>query len=103
MADKVNSYGRSGLDINQARNRTVSKVDRGEGARSKSRSEAPRDAVEVSDTATRLKQIETRLANSSEVDQARVDKVRQRIQAGEYKVDPAKVAQKMLKLEQDLS
>lgn len=103
MADKISSYGQAGLDISQAKSRSVEKSERGAGADAKARSEAPRDSVDITDTAVNLKRIEARLANMSEVDEGKVQAMRDRIESGDYRIDPEKLAQKLRKLEQDLS
>ena len=81
----------------------MAKTDRAAGPGAKDRSEAPRDAVELTDTATNLQRIEARLTDVSDVDPQRVDAMRRRIESGDYRVDHEKLAQKLLKLEQDLT
>ncbi len=103
MTDKVSGYGRVGLDIGPSRNRAVSrsepKVDTGATQRSRQN----RDAVEITDTAARLKQIEGRLKDVPDVDQARVEALRKRVESGDYQPDPARIAQKLMRMEQDLA
>ena len=103
MADKISTYGRAGLDISQTKARSVDKAERGAGADTKGRSEAPRDSVEITDTAVNLKRIEASLASISEVNEGKVQAMRERLDSGDYKIDPEKLAQKLRKLEQDLS
>lgn len=103
MTDKIGGYGRPGVDVNQAKARQVEKPERSGETGAKARSESARDAVSITDTAANLKRIEASLAQQPEVDRARVDAVRERVESGNYKVDADKVAQKLLRLEQDLS
>ena len=56
----------------------------------------------ITDTATRLKSIEARLAELPVVDKARVEALRHKVESGSYKPDPARVAQKLMRMEQDL-
>jgi len=51
--------------------------------------------------AGRLRSLEQKLANQSEIDQSHVNKVRDAISRGEYKVDPDRVADKMMDFESD--
>jgi negative regulator of flagellin synthesis FlgM len=103
MTDKINGYGRIGLDPGPARARTVNRSE-GDGAPDETqRSGASRDAVELTGTAARLKSVEARLAGLPDVDKARVDAIRKRIESGEYQPDPARIAQKLIRLEQDLA
>lgn len=102
MADKINGYGRSGVDITSTRLRAMERgKDAGQSARSGSAS--GQDAVQLTSTATSLKQIETRLASIPDVDRARVDAVRQRVEAGAYKVDANRIADRLLRFERDLA
>jgi negative regulator of flagellin synthesis FlgM len=102
MADKIDGYGR-GVEVSSSRLRNATRTDRQKATEAASTTEAGRDAVELTGTVTHLKRIEARLASVPDVDQARVDAIRQRIELGEYAVDPARVARKLLRLEQDLS
>jgi len=59
------------------------------------------DKVSLTDMASRLKSLEQKLAQQPDVDQARVDKVRNAMARGEYHVDPQRVADKMIDFEAD--
>ncbi len=105
MADRINGFGGSGLDINAGRNRAVDKGD-STNAASKTPSQPPvaqsADAVDLSVTATNLKRIEADLKSVPEVNQERVDAVRERLSAGTYEVDAERVAQRLTQLDQSL-
>ncbi len=102
MTDKIISQGRNNLDITQSRARAVDATQRSRQSESGKQSGAARDAVELTNTATNLKRIEAKLAAIPEVDQSRVDDIRQRLQSDSYEVNPEQLAQKMLRLDQDL-
>jgi len=112
MADKINGYGRNGLDITPARSR-ASVRNAGEAGTDKasagSRTEAsptPGPAsseLRLTDTATNLKQVEGRLAKLPDVDQARVEAVRQRIESGAYAVNAGRLADRLLAFERDMA
>lgn len=104
MVDKINGYGRTELPATSSRAGSVKRTDQGESARSAGGEESTRtDAVALTDTAVRLKRIEAGLAEQPEVDQARVDAVRERIESGDYKVDGNEIARRLLQMEQQLS
>ena len=104
MTDKINGYGRTDLPASSSRTGTVKPTEQGESARSTGSEESTRtDAVALTDTAVRLKRIEANLAEMPEVDQARVDALRERIESGDYQVDGREVARKLMQMEQDLS
>ena len=65
---------------------------------------APRtDTVEVTESARQLQSLEARIAASPDIDQARIDEVRSRIDSGSYEMSPERVADKMLSLDTALS
>ena len=102
MADKINGYGRGGVDITSTRLRAI---ERGEDARQSRKSESPSgsDEVQLTHTATSLKHVEARLAGMPDVDRARVDAVRQRVESGNYKVDANRIADRLLRFERELN
>lgn len=103
MAEKIDGYGRGGLEVSPSKLRSATRADRQGKAEATPAAEVPRDAVEFTNTATNLKRIEASLAHVPDVDQARVEAIRQRIETGQYTVDSARVAQKLLLMEQDLT
>ena len=103
MTDKLSIQGRNALDITQSKARAVDAAKSNKASESSQRAESTRDDVRLTDTATRLKQIEAKLGDIPEVDQARVDEIRQRLESDAYEVDHNKLAQKLLQLEQDLT
>jgi negative regulator of flagellin synthesis FlgM len=56
-------------------------------------------SVSLSSSAQNLSKIEAELKSLPDVNQARVDEVKARIDSGEYQPDSANLAQKMLELE----
>jgi negative regulator of flagellin synthesis FlgM len=57
------------------------------------------DRVTLTNTASRLKDIEQQLSNSSSVDSARVAEMQTAISNGDYNVDADRIADKMLAFE----
>ena len=102
MADKINGYGRGGVDITSTRLRAI---ERGEDARQSRKSESPSgsDEVQLTHTATSLKHVEARLAGMPDVDRARVDAIRQRVESGNYRMDANRIADRLLRFERELT
>jgi|CXWL01.1.fsa_nt_gi negative regulator of flagellin synthesis FlgM len=108
MADKITGYGSNGVDITSTRSRGPVRNERaadGDKAEASSRTEANSTSsqVRLTDTASNLKQIEARLADLPNVDRARVDAVRQRIESGAYQVNAGRLADRLLAFERDLA
>ena len=57
------------------------------------------DRVTLTNTASRLKDLEQQLNNTSSVDNARVAEVQNAISSGDYNVDSDRIADKMLSFE----
>lgn len=55
----------------------------------------------LSDMATRLQSLEAKLVDQPDIDQANVDRLREAITSGEYRIDPDSVAEKMIDMESD--
>ncbi len=62
-------------------------------------STASADKLSLTDTASKLKALEKQLASEPEVDEKRVSDVTNKMNKGEYKVDPDRVAGKMMDFE----
>lgn len=60
------------------------------------------DTVTLTDTATRLRELEAALATAPAVDANRIEALRQAIAEGRYTVDSVHVADKLVALERDL-
>jgi negative regulator of flagellin synthesis FlgM len=59
------------------------------------------DKVVLTDMASRLKSLEQKLSQQPDVDQNHVNRVRDAIHRGEYRVNPDRIADKMIGFEQD--
>lgn len=101
MANDISGINSSRTHQAGERNVTNAKkgnTDSSERAES-SESSAGRDKVSLTDTAERLKALEHQLAMQPEIDKNRVNKVQDALSNGEYKVDPQRVADKMMAFE----
>ena len=59
------------------------------------------DTVSLTDMASRMKSLESKLETQPAIDQSRVDRVRDAISRGEFRIDPERVADKMMDFEAD--
>jgi len=108
MADKISGYGRNGVDLTATKGRGP---DRSERAAEAGKAEAGKETadkstashVQLTDTAANLKQVEARIASLPDVDRARVDAVRQRVESGAYEINAGRLADRLLAFERDLA
>ncbi len=63
---------------------------------------SPTDAVTLSADASKIINIESKLKQLPEVDEARVERIRSAVAQGTYHIDPRRVAQKFLELDGQL-
>lgn len=57
------------------------------------------DTVQLSEAAKALQNVENKLANTPEVDSARVEKLKQEIESGNYQINAERVAEKFLNID----
>ncbi|MEZ5565149.1 MAG: flagellar biosynthesis anti-sigma factor FlgM [Gammaproteobacteria bacterium] len=111
MANKITGYNSNSVDIAAARSRETARSGQASSdkagtdnrAGAKVTTPAADSHVQLTDTATNLKQVEGRLASVPDVDRARVDEVRQRVESGSYQVNAERVADRLLAFERDLA
>ncbi|WP_416308144.1 flagellar biosynthesis anti-sigma factor FlgM [Neptunicella sp. SCSIO 80796] len=66
-------------------------------------SSAPRgDSVSLTQSAQQLSQIQKKGSDTASVNQEKVDRLKKAIQAGDYKVNPEKLAENIAKFESEL-
>jgi len=61
------------------------------------------DTVSLTDTASRLRQMETTLAELPVVDNQRVEQIRKALEEGTFEMNPERIAEKMLGMERELN
>ena len=60
------------------------------------------DSLRLTGEATSLQALQRELSTAPAIDQARVAEVRQALESGSYRIDPAKIAERMLDLDKQL-
>lgn len=111
MAIDFNGINNSGKPQNNA-DRRVETLDRGNtGSRTQASGQSAGqaasslggDTISLTDTAARLKSVESRLADLPVVDSERVEGVQRALTSGNYAVDAERVAGKMIAFERQLT
>jgi len=95
----------NGLEPRAARVAPTTAVRPAAGSASGAGNDSPGNAADVRLThaARNLSAIEESLRNAPAVDELRVSAVKQRLQDGSFEVDPQRIADRLLRLEQDLA
>ncbi|HBR97520.1 MAG TPA: flagellar biosynthesis anti-sigma factor FlgM [Gammaproteobacteria bacterium] len=95
MADSVTSVANAG------KVKAVSKTAKSTNAvqQSQATAQAKTDQVQLTKTLESIERLSTALAEGEAVDREKVDRIRNAIAAGDYKVDADRVAKKFLELE----
>jgi len=82
--------------------RQDTRIRGGENASSSSMASRPADSVQLTDTASRLGELQTEVAAAEGVDIERVEAIRQKIADGSYQVDADRIADALMTMEQEL-
>ena len=102
MTEKINGQGFRPIDTGGTRRSGPS--ERADGARTESRSSTgSAEQVSVTSSSLLLSRLEEALQASPAVDAERVRAVRDAIASGAYEIDPAIIAEKLLRLERELN
>jgi negative regulator of flagellin synthesis FlgM len=108
MPTDINGFRPRSLDTNDSKSTTRSeglsttRAKPAPAASPAASTGAASDSVNLTDTATRLQQLDELLAGAPEIDRARVEQLRQSISEGRYKMDAVHVAEKLIALERTL-
>jgi len=100
MPNKITGFTRPTTETRPAGAQSSGETGRSGSADARETQVARQDAVSLTDTATRLKSIEARLGELPDVDQKRVDHLRQLIADGRFEIDAKLIAQRLAELEQ---
>lgn len=93
---------RSGQTLTTTRNTSRQGSDSSVRSESSNRSASPQDAVSLSKEGKAIGQMHQDLASQPSFDSAKVAAIKDAIANGSYKVDPEKLADNMIKYEQEL-
>ena len=101
MANDITSINSNRSQLSSNASNTV-KIRDGAGSNGSSDNSAAGDRVTLTNTASRLQNLEQKLSGASPIDAERVAAVQKAISSGEYSVDADRVADKMLAFEENM-
>lgn len=99
MPERIDSFLRPASSP-VSRSEDQSRAPRGEPAQTGAPASAPTDLLSLTDSARRLSELSREAAAGEAVDMGRVETVRQALDDGVYQIDPRKIAESLLRLEQ---
>jgi len=89
--------------LSTASNKASGAGKKGSAAPSKGKGNASSDSVDLTDTASKLQQIEQSLADIPIVDSSRVEAVSQSIDDGQYTINNEKIADRIINSENEIN
>ena len=105
MSIKINELNNSQVQRNGDGNRLQDPASRNQGPASKddpSRAPAAGDRVTLTQTAQQMQEMEAAVRRAPEVDSDRVQAIKTAIANGEYTIDANRIAEKLMRIEDDL-
>ena len=99
MPDRIDGFLRPASST-VSRSEDQSRAPRGEPAAVTPPASAPTDLVSLTESARRLSELSREAAAGEAVDMGRVETIRQALDDGVYQIDPRKIAENLLRLEQ---
>lgn len=104
MTNKIDNMTQQYLQISgrPAQATTPDKTSESPAVTQKQKSVATTDTVELTHDARLMRALEERLGQLGEVDQSRVEAVRNRIESGDYQVSSERLADKMIAIDRSL-
>lgn len=99
MVNEINSLIHSSISTAGNKAERVETVSAGSQQQVASQSEAAKGTIEISSQAQLLNKLEAQIKDLPEVDQARVDALRDQISQGTYEIDSSSLAQRIIDLE----
>jgi len=99
MVNEINSLTHSSISTAGKKSERVETVSAESQQQAASQSEAAKETIEISSQAQLLNKLEAQIKDLPEVDQARVDALRDQINQGTYEIDSSSLAQRIIDLE----
>lgn len=101
MASKISDY--QNRPVQAGTDRKVSRAAGSGSAPAKSEATSSGSPVQITDQARQLASLEAAVSSLPVVNEARVAEIRQSIDEGRYQVHPERIADKLLRTEQELA
>jgi negative regulator of flagellin synthesis FlgM len=103
MTNEINGFRPRSVDTPDNKSASRGAPANGRATPAGASAGSPRtDQVSLTDTAARMRELEALLAETPEIDPARVEALREAIRDGRYEVDSVHVADKLIALERSL-
>lgn len=99
MVNEINSLIHSSISTAGNKAERVETVSAESQPQVASQSEATKETIEISSQAQLLNKLEAQIKDLPEVDQARVDALRDQINQGTYEIDSSSLAKRIIDLE----
>jgi len=99
MVNNINSLTHSTVSSAGNKSETVKTVSAENQQQAAAPSEAAEESIEISSQAQLLSRLEAQIKDLPEVDQSRIDALREQINQGSYEIDDSSLAQRIIELE----
>ena len=99
MVNEINSLTHSSISTSGKKSERVETVSAENSQQAASQNEATKETIEISSQAQLLGKLEAQIKDLPEVDQSRVDALRDQINQGTYEIDSSSLAQRIIDLE----
>lgn len=99
MINEINSLVQSSISTSGKKSERVETVSAENQQQAASQNEATKETIEISSQAQLLSRLEAQIKDLPEVDQSRVDALRDQINQGTYEIDSSSLAQRIIDLE----
>lgn len=99
MVNEINSSIHSSLSTAGKKSERVETVSAENQQQAAAPNEAATESIEISSQAQLLSKLEAQIKDLPEVDQARVDALRDQVNQGTYEIDSSSLAQRIIDLE----
>lgn len=103
MTNKIGSNGIDNRPVQVTTDRGVKRVKDSTETPATVKAPAASSGVSITHSARQLAALEQAIRALPEVDEAKVARIREAIAAGSYEVSPERIAEKLLRMEHDLS
>ncbi len=101
MSNPINGVSRGNIPVTPGNGKTNS-VGKGDGAAKASQAPAAQDAVNLTNTAETLQELEKSLATDASISSEKVESIKSALNSGDYQINPDLIAQKFLEVERAL-
>jgi len=99
MVNEINSLTHSSISTSSKKSERVDTVSAENQQQATPQNEVAKETIEISSQAQLLGKLEAQIKDLPEVDQSRVDALRDQINQGTYEIDSSSLAQRIIDLE----